>query len=140
MRNMITSILCATLLLGMSGSAFADHLGPVVLGIPRTEKVLLCLKKDSLDKIIDLEEKSVAENGDLDDFAKAVTPLFQENTCWTQMVDYTPQKILREWNGRKFKNKEIVVAPLMLLEATVMQETDGQIGTVTIYIFLAKPQ
>jgi hypothetical protein len=139
-RILLTTLTLCMALAGMGGTAYADHLGPIVLGIPRTEEVLLCLKNDSLDKIIDLEEKSIAEKSDLADYATAAIPLLQQNRCRQEEVDYTPQKILREWNGRKYKNKEIVIAPLMLLEATVMQVTDGQIGTVTIYILLAKPQ
>lgn len=134
-----TLILCVTLV-GMSGSAFAGGLGPIVLGKPRTEPVLFCFKNNTLGALIDFEEKSVAEDIAPETRLNTIRKYARENQCWVKEMRYTPQKILRIWISRDhFASSSASVALHALVESTTMLVIEGQVTSRTIYVISHDP-
>lgn len=138
-------ILLATLtlcvgLIGMTAAASAGNLGPTILGQSRSEQAFFCIRTKNLDKVIEIEEKSIAANGSIKDFQMETIPLLQQDACVLMEIKYTPNKVVRTWNGRKkMRDGSIAVVPMAAIESTTMGVIKGQVTQITIYVISYDP-
>lgn len=142
MRRLLLAALalCAGLIGMATGASAAESLGPIVLGQPRTEKVIFCLKNKSLDKLIALEQRSLAEKNNTPEYLRELRKHVAENKCEKGEISYTPKNILRQWSGRtKSADGTVTIVPFALLEAATMTVIRGQVTRVTMYVIAYDP-
>jgi len=139
-RILLTTLTLCAALVGISGTAFAGSSGPIVLGQSRSEQAFFCIRTKNLDKVIEIEERSIAANGSIKDFQVETIPLLQQDACVLMEIKYTPNKVVRTWNGRKkMRDGSIAVVPMAAIESTTMAVIKGQVTQITIYVISYDP-
>lgn len=113
------------------GSADAYHLGPIMLGQERTEKVLFCPELNTAIRLAKEEEQAIEKNESIRSFLLRITPILKRGGCGRRNISYTPQEVMYEWRGLEEWSGMLYFAQFKIVRSAVRE---GQ-ETKEIYVF-----
>lgn len=109
-------------------TASATHLGPIVFGVERSERVVYCFHLGDA-KTLATEEQAAIQAGESPrQFIERIQGLFAEQKCAVANLTYIPEKTLMQWTGWKVLNGTVTQATMSLLQV----DMDGKIAYVIL--------
>ncbi len=103
-------------------TASATHLGPIVFGVERTERVVFCSKLADAKTFANQEQESVQAGESPQQFIERIRGLFVEEKCAVANLTYIAEKTLMQWTGWKALNGEITQGRLSLIQVDLEGE------------------
>lgn len=116
---MVRRVVLAVVISGvLVHQVFADHLGPIILGVERIEKVVYCTTKDAAMTLAIEEEKSRSLGEPLEKYLNTIKPLMLTQ-CGMDRIRYTPQVSIYQWEGMKtYPDGRTELVLMTLIKAT----------------------
>ena len=123
-KSIVTPTIAAIIALLFS-NAFATHLGPIVFGEERAERVVLCFSLEDGMALATKDQESLKAGESLQQFLVKT----QDVDCDTASIYYTPMETIYQWIGRAKKSDGTVTQAIVSL-------IKAQSGTATIYVIV----
>lgn len=119
------------LIAGLIGSgaptAEAMHLGPIVFGVQREERVVFCFELGDAMFMATQEEASIAAGESIEQYFNRFKHLVYAQKCDAVNLIYTPLQTLYQWTGNVATPKGVIQHALFSL---IRSESNG----VTVYV------
>jgi len=109
----------------------ATHLGPIVFGQERVERIIACFLEEDALFIAKQEEESIIARESPEQYQKEITHLFERGNCMSQDVRYVPEETIYQWNGWLVRSGKIQ-EELVLFSIIKSESRD-----TTIYVIVA---
>lgn len=81
---------------------YANHLGPIVFGQERLERVTFCLSLGHALALAREDERSIKAKESVKEFFDKAKQLIKEGDCDGGVIVYTPLETMHQWIGRAF--------------------------------------
>lgn len=130
-RLLAVSAVFAFFIVGLIGPVFppaeAMHLGAIVFGVERMERVVICLELGDAMFMATQEEASIAAKESVDQYFNRIKGLIYAQKCDAVTAIYTPLQTIYQWTGNVATSRGVIQKALFSL---IRSESNG----ITVYV------
>ena len=109
-------------------SVFATHLGPVVFGQERFEKVALCFSREDAIFLAKEDERSIAAGESVSQYYDKISHVMRKGNCSAFKIRYIPKETIYQWTGR--------MGDVQKSEKILFSLVKSEMGRHVVYVFI----